>query len=104
MDYAPSKYGYRLFTTAVEKKRVVGIILLVAILSLFLFFNRLPKLDTVRGDLDAVTGPQPLFTTAVEKKRVVGIILLVAILSLFLFFNRLPKLDTVRGDRAGLLL
>ena len=58
MDYAPSKYGYRLFTTAVEKKRVVGIILLVAILSLFLFFNRLPKLDTVRGDLDAVTGPQ----------------------------------------------
>ena len=44
--------------TALSKKRVVGGILLVGILAVFLSSNRFPKLDTVREDLDAVTGPQ----------------------------------------------
>ena len=44
--------------TALGKKRVVGLILLVGILAVFLSFNRFPKLDTVREDLDTVSGPQ----------------------------------------------
>ena len=44
--------------TSLKKKRAVGIVLLAIILALFLAFNRLPKLDTVQEDLDAVTAPQ----------------------------------------------
>ena len=44
----------RLFSTALSKKRVVGIILLAIIVGLFFALNRFPKLDAVGGDLDAV--------------------------------------------------
>ena len=43
------------FSTALSKKRVVGLLLLTVIVSLFFAFNRFPKLDAVGGDLDAVT-------------------------------------------------
>ena len=43
---------------ATGKKRVVGLVLLVAILAVFLSLNRFPKLDTVREDLDAVMAPR----------------------------------------------
>ena len=42
--------------TALAKKRLVGLLLAAVILALFLIFNRFPKLDTVQGDLEAVTG------------------------------------------------
>ena len=41
--------------TALAKKRLVGLLLAAVILALFLVFNRFPKLDTVQGDLEAVT-------------------------------------------------
>ena len=41
--------------TALAKKRLVGLLLAAVILALFLIFNRFPKLDTVQGDLEAVT-------------------------------------------------
>ena len=43
-------------STGAGKKRVVGLLLFVAILALFFAFNRFPKIDTIDGDLDAVTG------------------------------------------------
>ena len=48
----------RLFSTALAKKRVVGVLLLAVILGLFLAFNRIPKLDTIEQDLAAVNAPQ----------------------------------------------
>jgi len=47
-----------MFSSEVRKKRAAGLVLLVAILVLFLAFNRFPKLDVVGEDLDAVTAPQ----------------------------------------------
>ena len=47
-----------MFHTATRKKRLIGVVLLVVILALFFSFNRLPKLDIVGEDLDAVTAPQ----------------------------------------------
>ena len=47
-----------MLSTDLRKKRVVGILILAVILAVFLSLNRFPKLDTVREDLDAVTGPQ----------------------------------------------
>ena len=47
-----------MFSTALQKKRAVGLLLLALILALFLAFNRIPKLDAVGTDLDAVTAPQ----------------------------------------------
>ena len=44
--------------TSLNKKRALGLLLLVVILSLFFSLNRLPKLDAVGGDLDAVTAPE----------------------------------------------
>lgn len=44
--------------SGVNKKRLTGLVLFVAILALFFSFNRLPKVDIVEGDLEAVTGPQ----------------------------------------------
>ena len=44
-----------MFQSALSKKRVVGACLLIALLALFLAFNRIPKLDTVRADLVAAT-------------------------------------------------
>lgn len=45
------------FETPFRKKRTVGIILFIIILALFFSFNRLPKLDIVGEDLDALTAP-----------------------------------------------
>ena len=44
--------------TSLAKKRGVGLLLFAAILVLFFSFNRLPKLDIVGEDLDAVTAPR----------------------------------------------
>ena len=41
--------------TSLRKKRAAGLVILAVLLALFLAFNRLPKLDTVRGDLDVVS-------------------------------------------------
>ena len=43
--------------SGVAKKRLIGLLLAALILGLFFTFNRLPKLDIVEGDLQAVTGP-----------------------------------------------
>ncbi len=43
--------------TAAGKRRVIGIVLLLAILAPFAGLNRLPKLDTVRADLAAALAP-----------------------------------------------
>ncbi len=47
-----------MLATSVGKKRFVGLVLLVAIVVLFLSFNRFPKLDAVGADLDAVSAPE----------------------------------------------
>ena len=47
----------KMFRTAQGKRRVIGLILLAVLVTLFLWFNRIPKLDTVQADLDLVTGP-----------------------------------------------
>ena len=44
-------------SSALAKKRVVGLLLFAAILALFFALNRFPKLDAVGGDLAAVTAP-----------------------------------------------
>ena len=41
--------------TSLRKKRAAGLVILAVLLVLFLAFNRLPKLDTVRGDLEVVS-------------------------------------------------
>ena len=46
-----------MLNSAVRKKRVAGLILLVILLGLFLWFNRIPKLDTVEEDLVLATAP-----------------------------------------------
>ncbi len=43
--------------SALGKKRAVGLALLLVLLAFFFSLNRFPKLDTVRGDLDVITGP-----------------------------------------------
>ena len=43
--------------TPAGKRRVIGVVLLLAILLPFAAFNRLPKLDTVRADLQAALAP-----------------------------------------------
>ena len=43
--------------TSAGKRRVIGVVLLLAILLPFAAFNRLPKLDTVRADLQAALAP-----------------------------------------------
>ncbi len=45
-----------LFRTETNKKRLIGLLLFLAILAVFFAFNRFPKLDIVEGDLDAVGG------------------------------------------------
>ena len=44
--------------TDLKKRRFVGILLICMVLSLFLAFNRIPKLDTVEADLAIATSPQ----------------------------------------------
>jgi len=41
-----------MFATTLGKKRLVGAVLLLTLLGLFVAFNRAPKLDTVRADID----------------------------------------------------
>lgn len=41
--------------SALAKKRLIGLVLMACLLSAFILFNRFPKLDTVREDLDIVT-------------------------------------------------
>ena len=43
--------------TSLDRKRVVGIIIVSILFALFLAFSRLPKLDTIQHDLDIVTNP-----------------------------------------------
>ena len=43
--------------TDLKKRRMVGLILAAIILTLFLTFNRFPKLDTIDADLAIVTSP-----------------------------------------------
>ncbi len=44
-------------SSALGKKRLVGFAILLVLLAFFFSLNRFPKLDTVREDLDVVTGP-----------------------------------------------
>ena len=46
-----------MFSTGLKRKRTVGLILLAVLLVLFLWFNRIPKLDTVEADLVDATAP-----------------------------------------------
>ncbi len=46
-----------MLTTSIRKKRLVGVLLFLAILALFFAFNRFPKLDAVGTDVGLVTGP-----------------------------------------------
>ncbi len=54
----PLKIGWPSLGTALQKKRAVGLVLFLVILSLFFAFNRFPKLDIVGGDLDVVTATE----------------------------------------------
>ena len=47
-----------MFESSLSKKRAVGVCLLVVLLTLFLIFNRIPKLDTVRADLAEATATE----------------------------------------------
>ena len=53
-----SSLPHALYDTGLKKRRVVGLVLLAVLLTLFLVFNRLPKLDTVEADLAAAASPQ----------------------------------------------
>ena len=44
--------------TSTKKKRAVGLLLFAVILAMFFTFNRLPKLDIVGGDLEAINAPE----------------------------------------------
>ena len=46
-----------MFDTTLKKKRAAGLVLLAVLLTLFLWFNRIPKLDTVEQDLVNATAP-----------------------------------------------
>ncbi len=46
-----------MFATARRKQLAVGLVLLAVLLGLFLWFNRIPKLDVVEADLAGVTAP-----------------------------------------------
>ncbi len=47
-----------MFATHRRKQLAIGLILLAVLLGLFLWFNRIPKLDIVEADLAGVTAPQ----------------------------------------------
>ena len=46
-----------MFATARRKQLVVGLVFLAVLLGLFLWFNRIPKLDIVEADIAGVTAP-----------------------------------------------
>ena len=45
------------YDTGAKKRRIAGLVLLAVLLALFLAFNRVPKLDTVRADLAVAASP-----------------------------------------------
>ena len=51
------KFPYSLYDSGLKKRRIIGLILIAIMLALFLAFNRIPKLDTVQGDLAVATSP-----------------------------------------------
>lgn len=44
-----------MLNSTLRQKRAIGLVLLVVLLGLFLWFNRIPKLDTVQGEVAGVT-------------------------------------------------
>ena len=55
---AASMIPQAVFNTSLKKKRAVGLVLFAIILALFLSFNRVPKLDTVREDVEIALRPE----------------------------------------------
>ena len=51
----------RLFDTSLKRKRAVGLAILAVLLLLFIWFNRIPKLDIVQEDLIAAAAPVQCF-------------------------------------------
>ena len=47
-----------MFETSISKKRAIGVVLVLICITLFIVFNRVPKLDTVREDLQVVAAPE----------------------------------------------
>ena len=52
-----SGFPTSIYDTGPKKRRVVGLALLAVLLTLFLAFNRVPKLDTVQADLAVAASP-----------------------------------------------
>ena len=52
-----SDFPHTLYDSGAKKRRIFGLVLLTALLTLFLIFNRVPKLDTVQADLAVATSP-----------------------------------------------
>ncbi len=50
-------FPHSIYGTEPKKRRVVGLALLAVLLTLFLVFNRVPKLDTVQADLAVAASP-----------------------------------------------
>ena len=57
LDIRISRFPNALYDSALKKRRVVGLALIAILLTLFLLFNRIPKLDTVQADLAVATSP-----------------------------------------------
>ena len=120
-----------MFESALSKKRAVGVCLLVVLLTLFLIFNRIPKLDTVRADLTEATATDqqcfqgfcvetrpdtPLLTrwweTSVTYLRLVALgmtfaFLVAGVTEAFLFpsgHSRAPSGQGLRGSLKGLII
>ncbi len=51
-------YLLSMFNSSLNRKRAIGILFAVIILTVFLVFNRFPKLDTIQEDLEIVNAPQ----------------------------------------------
>ena len=45
-----------LYNTALKKRRVAGFAVIAVLLTLFVIFNRVPKLDSIQADLAVATG------------------------------------------------
>ena len=52
-----SDFPHTLYDSGAKKRRIFGLVLLTVLLTLFLIFNRVPKLDTVRADLAVAASP-----------------------------------------------
>ena len=62
-----------MFDTSLKKKRAAGLVVLAVLLILFLLFNRIPKLDTVRADLAIATASQQECFPGVLHRDSVGV-------------------------------